>query len=73
MISCKANNSTTIEFELPKEEVREIRNCMFFRDRKFFFFCEKYCENFNLTKFVPIFDGYLEQLKNFTRHIARYR
>lgn len=46
---------------------------MFFGDKNFFFFCEKYCENFNLTKFVPIFDGHIEQLKNFTRHFARYR
>lgn len=40
MISCKANNSTYIEFEIPKEEIKQVRNCIFFKDKSFFFFCE---------------------------------
>ena len=60
MISCKANNSTTLELNISLEENEIINNCMYFKDKYFFFFCEKYCEEFNITKESPIFDGRVE-------------
>lgn len=48
-------------------------DCYYFRHKYFFFFCEKYCEHFQLTKFSELFDGDLMQLQNFFNHFKQYR
>jgi hypothetical protein len=73
VINCKANNSTKLEMELPLKTQQHIKNCFFFRDQFFFFFCEKYCENFNISKYSPVFDGRIEDLKDFVKHVSTYR
>ena len=73
LVSCKANNTTQLEFPVSHEEKLKVRNCFFFREKYFFFFCEKYCESLEITKPSPIFDGNLKALRNFVNHIALYR
>lgn len=73
LVSCKAGNSTQIEYPVPHEELLKIRNCFFFKEKYFFFFCEKYCESLDLTKPSPIFDGNVKVLRNFFNHISLYR
>lgn len=55
------------------EEQEVINNCMYFKDKYFFFFCEKYCEEFNVAKVSPIFDGRVDQLMVFVNHVMIYR
>lgn len=65
MISCKANNSTHLSFDLPPIQEEEITHCLYFKDKFFFYFCEKYCENYNIVSEAPVFDGEIHTLKIF--------
>lgn len=69
LINCKTKNSITIEFEIPVETRQQIKNCYYFRHRYFFFFCEKFCEYFHLTKASGAFDGDIQEIKKFVDHI----
>jgi hypothetical protein len=73
LMSCKANVTTTITYDIPHDMKIQIRNCFFFRDKYFFFFCEKYCEGFHISKPSPLFDGDIDNLKTFVRHFILYR
>ena len=50
-----------------------MKNCFFFKNKYFFFFCERYCEKFHLTKASQILDGDLKQLKKFVDFIMKNR
>ena len=69
LINCKTKNSIELEFEIPLETRHQIKNCYYFRHRYFFFFCEKFCEHFHITKASEAFDGDLQQIKKFVDHI----
>lgn len=56
-------------FEVSFWTNQRVKNCYFFKDKFFFFFCENYCEEFHLTKSEGIFDGELEQIKKFVDQI----
>lgn len=58
---------------IPEEEGKHIKNCFFYKDKYFFFFCEKYCEKFHVTKYSPVFDGRLEEYKTFVNHVSTFR
>ena len=73
MISCKANNSTVLEFEIAPELQTDITHCLYFQDKYFFYFCEKYCENFEISKPSILFDGDLQALKVFVKHFSLYK
>ncbi len=57
LIDCSTSNSTIVSYEISVEKKTQIKNCYYFKNKYFFFFCEKYCENFHLTKASPLFDG----------------
>lgn len=68
MMSCKINNSTKLTFEIPPDEQKDVISCMYFKDKYFFYFCEKYCEKYHLTNATPQFDGEIENLRKFVEH-----
>lgn len=39
-----------------------IKNCYFYKHNFFFYFCEEYCEQFNLTKVNFVFDGNVKEI-----------
>ena len=61
--------SDEMEFDLPYFTSMQVRHCYFFKDKYFFFYCEKYCERFHLTKRSSIFDGEIKQLRKFVEYI----
>lgn len=67
------NNSTKLEYEVPVASQQQISNCQFFKDKYFFFFCEKYCEQYDMVQASPIFDGDLVQLRKFIKHFFIYK
>ena len=73
LINCKVNNSTKLEYDIPVSLAQQIKNCYYFKNKYFFYFCEKYCEKFHLTKASEVFDGDLVQLKKFVDHMILYR
>ena len=64
MVTCKTGVQK-IEFEIPFWTTQQVKNCYYFKDKYFFFFCERYCEKFHLVKPDEIFDGEIKQLKKF--------
>lgn len=73
LINCKQNNSTKITYDIPVSVSQQVKNCYYFKNKYFFYFCEKYCENFHLTKASAVFDGDLIQLRKFVDHFYIYR
>ncbi len=73
LMNCKSGNSTKIEFEVPFWTEQQVKHCFYFKNKYFFFFCEKYCQKFHLTKASDIFDGNLAQLRKFYEHIKLHR
>ena len=57
LFNCSTGKNQIIEYEIPLEKKADIRNCYYYHKKFFFYFCERYCENFDLTKPDPIFDG----------------
>lgn len=73
LINCKTGNSTALEYEIPYITKQQVKNCYFFKNKYFFFFCESYCQNFHLTKANSIFDGDILELKKFVDHVMATR
>ena len=63
--NCQSGYSNQINFEIDLETQNHVKNCYFFKEKYFFYFCQDYCEKFRLTRFNKIFDGDIEQLRNF--------
>jgi hypothetical protein len=73
LINCKTGSKDKIVMEIPIETQQQVKNCYYFRHRYFFFFCEKYCENFHLTKASSVFDGDIGELRKFVLHLMNNR
>ena len=69
LINCKTGNNMVAEYEIPEWAQNQIKNCYFYKDKYFFFFCENYCERFHLTNANPVIDGNLVQLRKFVTMI----
>lgn len=76
LVNCRTNNDNTIVYQVPFLMTQQIKNCYYFRNRYFFFYCESYCQNYHLTKSSTVFDGNIGQLRKFVsqlignRHVA---
>ena len=75
LMSCQMNKKSLdeVEYEVPYWNTQQVKNCYYFKNKYFFFFCENYCERFHLTKANPNFDGNLEQIQKFVKYIADNR
>lgn len=66
LINCKTNKQQEeLVYEIPYWTKQQVKNCYYFKNKYFFFFCERYCEKFHLVKANEIFDGDLSELKKF--------
>ena len=73
LLNCQTGKNQVIQYEISVDKKAEIRNCYYYHKKYFFYFCEKYCENFDLTKPDPIFDGDIVQLRKFVYMIMEDR
>ena len=69
LINCRVNKTEQIVYEIPYWTKEQVKNCYYFKNKYFFFFCERYCEKFHLVKANAIFDGDLTELKKFVNLI----
>ena len=65
LMSCKAGSTTSMTYEISFLRKTQIKNCFFFKDKFFFFYCENYCEGFHLTKPSLLLDREIGELKKF--------
>jgi hypothetical protein len=63
LINCKLGESETLQFDIPTQLKQEVKNCYYMRNKFFFYFCEKYCEHFQLVSPSNLFDGNLSEFK----------
>ena len=75
LMSCQMGRKdlNQLEYDVPYWNSQQIKNCYYFKNKYFFFFCENYCEKFHLTKANPNFDGNLTQLSKFVKFFKDYR
>ena len=73
LMNCKSGATEKLVYDIPFWTRQQVKNCFFFKNKYFFFFCENYCEKFHLTKASDILDGDLLNLKKFVDHISKYR
>jgi len=75
LMSCQMDKSDIddLEYDVPYWNSQQIKNCYYFKNKYFFFFCENYCEKFHLTKANPNFDGNLEELHKFVKFFTENR
>ncbi len=65
LIGCKKGNPVEKEYEISFWVQQQVKNCYYFKDKYFFFFCERYCDKFHIAKPNGILDGDLNELKKF--------
>lgn len=65
LINCKLGTKSSISYDLSFEKTQQIKNCFFFKNKYFFFFCEYYCSRFHLTKPSDLIDNEISELKKF--------
>jgi hypothetical protein len=52
---------------------KRVKNCYYFNQKYFFFFCEGYCEDFSLIKSAGIVEGDLSEIKPFVEFFNKYK
>ena len=75
LMSCQMGrkNIEELEYDVPYWNTQQVKNCYYFKNKYFFFFCENYCERFHLTKANSNFDGNIEQLQKFVKFFTDNR
>lgn len=73
LMGCKIKKPTILNYELSFEAKKQVKNCYYFRDSHFFFFCSGYCQSFNLVRPVPELDGDLGELRKFVSFYIDHR
>ena len=63
LMNCTLGEQENVEYSISPELKQEVKNCYYMRNRFFFYFCEKYCEHYQLTSPTELFDGNLKELK----------
>ena len=63
LINCRLGEDEKLEFDISEAFRQEVKNCYYMRNKFFFYFCEKYCEHFQLVSPSSLFDGNLSSLK----------
>jgi len=73
LMNCKTGNKDAPQLDLSAFSSDDIKNCFFFKNRYFFFFCQKYCNQFQIVSVSPILDGDLVSLRKFVDFFVKYR
>lgn len=73
VISCKVKEPFKFNSDIDAKMKQHIKNCYYFRDKYFFFFCERYCESFFLTRSSSVLEGEISQLRGLVQHIKSHR
>ena len=64
LIDCKKGGlGENLHTGLDEETISTVKSCKYYMDNDLFFNCERYCENFHLTKPSKIIEGDIESLK----------
>jgi len=73
LMNCETGVVERPQIDLSNFIIEDIKACFFFKNKYFFFLCQKYCNQFNMVKVSPVLDGDLLQLKPFVDFFVKYR
>ena len=73
LMNCKEPSTKAPQFNLANFQSEDVKHCFFFRNKFFFFFCQKYCNQFSLVQASPLFDGDVEDLREFVYFFVENR
>lgn len=73
LMNCQTGENVNVEFYVPEEVQQQVKNCYYMRNKFFFYFCEKYCEQFSITSPTDMFDGDLKQMKKIVEFVRDRR
>ena len=63
----------SLKYDIGYLREKRVKNCYYFNQKYFFFFCENYCEDFSLIKSSAIVEGNLSEMKPFVEFINKYK
>ena len=74
-MKCIVNNKSIpdLTYDIGYMRAKRVKNCYYFNQKYFFFFCEGYCEDFSLIKSAGIVEGDLSELKPFVEFFNSYK
>lgn len=70
LINCKTGLTQELVYDVSYWTKQSVKNCYYYKDKYFFFFCEDYCQDFHIVKPSGLFDGDLYELKKFVDLIS---
>ena len=75
LMKCVVNDPKIPDLKYSIGFLREkrVKNCYYFNQKYFFFFCEEYCEDFSLIKSAGIVEGDLSEIKPFVEFYNNYK
>ena len=65
LMSCVLNQEKNLKYDIGYFQEKTVKNCYYFQQKYFFYFCESYCENFSMIKTTSIIEGDMTQLRPF--------
>lgn len=74
-MKCIINNKQiqNLTYSVGYMREKRVKNCYYFKEKYFFFFCEGYCEDFSLIKSAGIVEGDLSEIKPFVEFFNNYK
>lgn len=73
LVNCKTGNSLKPQINFDYLMRQSVKNCFYFRNRYFFFYCSSYCKHFDLVKKNPLIDGNLKDFKPIFELVSKGR
>ena len=75
LMKCIVNNKQipNLTYNIGYMREKRVKNCYYFKEKYFFFFCEGYCEDFSLVKSSGIVEGDLSEIKPFVEFFNSYK
>lgn len=73
LVDCATKEKNDIEFAVDPAAAAQTKNCYFFKDKFFFFYCEEYCELFHLSRADRAMENDIAQFQKFFTFIQKYR
>lgn len=65
LVNCKTGVVDEIRYDILSYTINQIQYCYLYRDKYFFFFCQNYCENFDIAHSSTVLEGNLPLLRKF--------
>ena len=67
------NRNDKLVYNIPVPRQNIIKNCYYYRNLSFYYYCESYCSMFNLTRVSPGIEGHVEELYKFVKYFRKHK